>query len=215
MEMLAKIFESSYTALFIGILIGALALSGKFNVTATQTLLALAWVVAIIGLRSTPAPVMIGAGAIIGGALILLGYLFRPDAIPGYSGVFSPKATLLFSAKNAEAPIVPKFQFGTSGVMYGAKELAQNPLKTILFPALSERQFKIESIDGKIKVSTQIHDLNDNLIVELDRNEWKVGPSAFDRNFTDDTLEVEILLALWCFKLRSCQVSFSFKVCGG
>jgi hypothetical protein len=74
--------------------------------------------------------------------------------------------------------------------MYGAKELGQDPLKTILFPALSERQFKIESIDGKIKVSTQIHDLNDNLIVELDRNEWKVGPSAFDRNFTDDTLEV-------------------------
>jgi hypothetical protein len=73
MEMLAKIFESSYTALFIGILIGALALSGKFNVTATQTLLALAWVVAIIGLRSTPAPVMIGAGAIIGGALISTG----------------------------------------------------------------------------------------------------------------------------------------------
>jgi hypothetical protein len=67
---------------------------------------------------------MIGAGAIIGGALILLGYLFRPDAIPGYSGVLSPKATLLFSAKNAEAPIVPKLQFGTSGVMYGAKERA-------------------------------------------------------------------------------------------
>jgi hypothetical protein len=133
---------------------------------------------------------MIGAGSIIGGALILLGYLFRPDAIPGYSGVLSPKATLLFSAKNAEAPIVPKLQFGTSGVMYGAKELGQDPLKTILFPALSERQFKIESIDGKIKVSTQIHDLNDNLLVELDRNEWKVGPSAFDRNFTDDTLEV-------------------------
>jgi len=87
-------------------------------------------------------------------------------------------------------PDVPKLQFGTSGVMYGAKELGQDPLKTILFPALSERQFKIESIDGKIKVSTQIHDLNDNLIVELDRNEWKVGPSAFDRNFTDDTLEV-------------------------
>jgi hypothetical protein len=52
--------------------------------------LVLAWAVALVGLRSTPMPIMIGAGAIIGGTLLILGYLFRPDAvrpiIPAYVG---------------------------------------------------------------------------------------------------------------------------------
>jgi len=77
----AKLLESPYTALVVAIIIGALALSGKFTVTATHVLLAAAWAVALIGLRGQPLPVMIGSAAMIGGGLLLLGYWFVPDAI--------------------------------------------------------------------------------------------------------------------------------------
>jgi hypothetical protein len=114
-------------------------------------------------------------------------------ASPNYSGTLTPKATLLFSPNKDEASYIPKLQFGTSNVIYGAKEIGlESPYGSLLFPALSERQFKIESIDGKIKVSTQITDENGRLIAELIRNEWKVAPppSAWDRNYSDDALEV-------------------------
>jgi hypothetical protein len=194
MPMLEKLIESPYTALSVAIVLGALALSGKFNVTATQILLVFAWAVAIVGLRSTPVPIMLGSGAMIGGALILLGYWFRPDAIPSYSGVLAPRATLLFSARDAEASSIPKIQFGTSNVIYSAKEVGRDSqLGTLLFPALSENQFKIETISGKIKISTQIREGDGNLIAELVRNEWKVAPPprTWDRNYSDDALEVK------------------------
>jgi hypothetical protein len=73
-------------------------------------------------------------------------------AFPNYSGTLTPKATLLFSPNKDEASYIPKLQFGTSNVIYGAKAIGlESPYGSLLFPALSERQFKIESIDGKIK----------------------------------------------------------------
>jgi hypothetical protein len=58
---------------------------------------------------------------------------------------------------------------------------------------MSEQQFKIESIDGKLKVSTSITDENGRLIAELIQNEWKVAPppGTWDRNYTEDSLEVK------------------------
>lgn len=187
MDTLAKIFESPYTALSIGIVIGALALSGSFNVTATQTLLILAWIVAFVGLRSTPTPIWIGAGAIIGGALLILGYLFRPDAIPSFSGLLSPKVTLLYPP--SAGGTIPKLQIGNSGVFIVAP--GGGPF-SLLFPALETSQLKVESIDGKIKFSTKITDANGDLIAEIIRNEWKVSAlgRAWDHNYSDDALEV-------------------------
>jgi len=62
----------------------------------------------------------------------------------------------------------------------------------LLFPALSESQFKVEAIDGIVKVSTYITDDEGNLIAELVRNEWKVAPPprTWDRNYSKDALEV-------------------------
>jgi hypothetical protein len=44
-------------------------------------------------------------------------------AFPNYSGTLTPKATLLFSPNKDEASYIPKLQFGTSNVIYGAKEI--------------------------------------------------------------------------------------------
>jgi hypothetical protein len=51
-------------------------------------------------------------------------------------------------------------------------------------------QLTIESDNGRIKVSTNIRDKNGALVAELIRNEWKVSPSAWDKNYNDDALEV-------------------------
>jgi hypothetical protein len=86
-----RIIESPYTALVVATIVGGLALSGKFTVTATHVLLALSWVVIIVVFRGQPTVPLICFGAICGSILMLLGYWFTPDPVPGYSGVLSPK----------------------------------------------------------------------------------------------------------------------------
>jgi hypothetical protein len=54
MANIERIIESPYTALVIALVLGGLALSGKFSVTATQILLAVALVVVLSGLRAEP-----------------------------------------------------------------------------------------------------------------------------------------------------------------
>ena len=88
--MLAEIgrfIESPYTAFVAAVILGGIALSGKFSVTATQILLGVALVISIVGLREQPWPVLIGASAMIAGGLVLLAYWFQPDAIPSYAGI--------------------------------------------------------------------------------------------------------------------------------
>jgi hypothetical protein len=59
-------------------------------------------------------------------------------------------------------------------------------------PALTESQFKVESIGGKVKVSTRIANDTGSLLIEIIRNEWLVAPppQTWDRNYSDDALEV-------------------------
>jgi hypothetical protein len=53
-------------------------------------------------------------------------------------------------------------------------------------------QFNVEVVDEEIKVSTIIRNEHGSVIAEIYRNEWKVGPPplSWDRNYTEDTLEV-------------------------
>ena len=59
-------------------------------------------------------------------------------------------------------------------------------------PALTESQFKVELIGGKVKVSTRIANDTGSLLIEIIRNEWLVAPppQTWDRNYSDDALEV-------------------------
>jgi energy-coupling factor transporter transmembrane protein EcfT len=188
-DFVGRLFESPYTALVGTIILGGLgfiALSGRF-MTVGYIFLALACAIAGIGLRSLPVPVLISVLGFIGSTLILMAYYLTPAEIPKNTGV-------LVFAPNNKALEIPYIQFGTSKTIYGPKEMGNNsPVGTLLFPALTEAQFKIEIVDRKYKVSTQIRDQNNKLLVELIRNEWKVAPppDTWDRNYSDDSLEVK------------------------
>lgn len=189
--LVAKLVASSHAQMFVALAFGALALSGKFSVTATWVLFAVAWVVAMAGLRWLPLPMFVGTGVILGGGFVFLAFVFRPDAIPAYTGILAPKAELLFSP--AGKGRIPKLQIGTSNTFFTANAAVQsNAYGAMLLPMLRQSQFKVESIGGKIKISTLITDDKGNVIAELIRNEWKVAPppNSWDRNYTSDRLEV-------------------------
>src|SRR2546428_13242392 len=187
MSSIQHLLESPYTGLSVAIILGALALSGKFTVTATQTLLVAAWAVALVGLRSQPLPILIGTGAVVGGGLILLAYWFRPDAVPQYSGALVPKSgEVLFEAN---AGILSRvLEIGDSGV----KLISGGPAGTPVFELFKNSELTLELVDGQLKVSTKIIDQSGKLVAELIRNEWKVAPppQTWDRNYSDDALEV-------------------------
>lgn len=208
--MLDKVIGSPYTALSAALIFAALALSGRFSVTATQCLLVAAWAVVFVGLRGQPLPIQLGGALVVGGGLIILAYWFRPDAVPSYAGILVPKSELLFSA--AGGGKTPLIQIGTSGVVLAPKgfghgtyeEMEKDPRGAYLLPALKASQFTVESIGGKIKVSTQISDGDGNLIAEIVRNEWRVSPSrAWDRNYSDDALEVRDSRGLVVLQVRA------------
>jgi hypothetical protein len=103
------------------------------------------------------------------------------------SGERAEGPKLLFSPKAGGS--IPKLQIGDSGVFFVGKE---NKVGALLFPVLTEAQFKVEAVNGAMKVSTRVTDGSGALIAELIRNDWKVAPhpGSWDRNFTDDALEV-------------------------
>jgi hypothetical protein len=113
-----------------------------------------------------------------------------PTAGPRNVGELTPKVDLLFSPKDSGSSLVPKLEIGKSGVFLVGPS---DDFGKLLFPALTEAQFKVESIGGQIKVSTKIIDDKGHLIVEINRNEWQVAPSpkTWDRNYSDDALEVK------------------------
>jgi hypothetical protein len=178
MGSLEKFIESPYTALLIAIVVGALALSGKFSATATQMLLVVAWAVTIVGMRGHPLVMQVGVGAIAGGSLLLLGYLFRPDAVPSNFGELTPPEPIFSSQTKVAARVL---EIGDSGAII--------PTGTIDFGGST---LLLETIHGKLNVSTQIRDEKGDLIANLERNEWKTSTQlkSWDRNYTANALEV-------------------------
>ena len=141
MNTISQFLQNPATALVVALALGAVALSGHFSITATQCLLFAAWVVAVFSLWAQPWPVLIGFASIMAGALVLLGYWFRPDVVPAYSGILSPQSTLLFSPDGGK---ITKIQIGQSRVFIVDPN---NPLAAQLYPALRTAQFRV--VTGK------------------------------------------------------------------
>jgi hypothetical protein len=143
------------------------------------------WLRAVIG--------AIIAAVAVGGLIVALAWVRNKEessstTTPNNFGIISPKVDVLFSPGKPDNGITPKIQIGRSGVFFaGSSDVGK-----LLFPALTESQFKVESIGGKIKISTKISDDSGNLIVEINRNEWQVAPPprTWDRNYSDSALEV-------------------------
>jgi hypothetical protein len=193
---LGSLLESPYLALIVALVLGALALSGHFSTIATWLCLTAAWIVAIYALRALPLPIVIGVSAILAGSLVLLAYWFRPDTVPAYYGILSPRSELLFSPSGGGR--IPLVQIGQSHVLLGPEgipgvhPIKLDPIGRLLLPGLEASKFTVEEVKGKIKFSCQVTDESGKLIAEISRNEWKVAPppGTFDRNYSDDALEV-------------------------
>jgi hypothetical protein len=187
-EPVGRVLESPYSALVVTIVSCGAALSGKFSVTAMRLLLLVAWMVALHGLRAQPRwrfGVVAVAFAVF---LVTIGIWFTPDAVTSYSGTLTAKAQTIFSTAGTSR--IKTIEVGKAGATFTIEH--QGEYGSLVFPFLTQSQFKIENIAGRSKVSTQITDGTGNIIVELRRNEWKVAPppGTWDRNYTDDALEV-------------------------
>lgn len=187
MDTISRLLESPYTALVAAFVLGGLGLSGKFTVTATHVLLAAAWTVVIVGLRGQPMPVIIGGGAIMAGALIILGFYFRPSDVPPNPKDVGKIETILDSAGTtiAARPI----EIGNGGAMFVV--LGQISDSVLVF--FRAMDLKLEVLNGKVLVSALIRNEQGQILAELTRNEWKVAPNptVWDRNYNDNTLEVK------------------------
>ena len=106
------------------------------------------------------------------------------------SGLLRHSVSPKYIAFSPDGGKITKIQIGQSRVFIVDPN---NPLAAQLYPALRTAQFRVENIDGAIKVSAQMLDREGHLIAELARNEWKVAPSprTWERNYSDDALEVQ------------------------
>lgn len=111
----------------------------------------------------------------------------RPEIVPKYSGILTPHRRLLFSS--AGGGTLPKLEIGDSGATFGYAGPSGQPL----FQIFANSSLTIELINNQVEVSTQIRDKSGHFVAELVRNVWKVTPppGTWDRNYTDDALEVK------------------------
>lgn len=184
-EAFARALANPFLTTILMLVLSSLPYTGRLSVNMQRVLMVAAFVVAIVALWRFPLPVRLGWLAIFGGVQILLLDHFKPEVIPGYSGtLMAPQGPVLLSSD--VAPRVLEIGDGGATLSY------QGPAGGSLFKFFGESNLTIESVDGKLKVSTDIRDPNGDLVAELVRNEWKVAtpPRIFDRNYTKDALEV-------------------------
>jgi hypothetical protein len=108
----------------------------------------------------------------------------KPAAIPQSFGTLIPRRKLLFSENGTRTSSMLEIGDSGTGLVW------DGPPGKPMVEFVKGSHLTIESIGGRIKVSTNIRDKNGNLVAELIRNDWKTSPSAWDRNCTDDALEV-------------------------
>jgi hypothetical protein len=184
---LALVRDSPRLALVVGLILGAAAFSPKAGVTASRVVLVLAWLLVLYSLRG-PRKCAIGVWAIIATvAFLMLAYYLNPEVVPGYSGMLPGKRESLFSSDGPN--VLATWEIGDSDAYLNVSGTTNKPGQPeIRF--FQDSNLKIQRINGKIAVSTQVRDQHGELIAELVENEWKVAPSprTFDRNYSDNAL---------------------------
>jgi len=109
-------------------------------------------------------------------------YVTKADPLLNY-GVLSQLMYQRFIARFFEAP--PKPQIGNSKVFFAPTD----PAAPLILIAQRDR-LRVDSVRGKIKVSTKITDETGQLVAEIINNEWHVSSQAWDRNYNDNSLEI-------------------------
>jgi len=102
--------------------------------------------------------------------------------IPLYVGILTPMKLIDDGSIKKDV----KIQIGKARAFLNDASVLDDLLKT-----WSADRFTVDVMNDKILVSTQLRDENDKLVAELDKNEWKVSPTTWDRNYTINALEVK------------------------
>ena len=102
----------------------------------------------------------------------------------------------------------PVIEFGDSGSML----VWNGPAGTPMIQFWEDISLTIERVNNHVVVSTMIHDSSGKLVAELVKNEWRVNPGgAWDRNYTNDTLEVRGVSGEVVLQVRTLPTRIQFQ----
>jgi len=182
---LGKFAEHPVTAIVVAFMLGGLALSGRFSVSATRVLFVFAWILGVASFHGFPLGEFVGLSIAFTMLVIFLAVWARPEVVPEYFGELIPQRTLLFSRVRS---VYPKLEIGDSGTVFHYA----GPEGQALFQFWHDDSLVVEIIRGKAKVSTRIRDKQGHIVAEIVRNAWRIAPppKTWDRNYSRDALEV-------------------------
>ncbi len=188
-QKLQKVLGEPMIALVVTLVAIGLTFSPKVSVPAARICFLAAFAVGAIGFYGigcirARAWLFVVSVLVLGSFLVVLAAWIRPAAVPQNFGILWPKSRIVFAL--GQHDIDRTFEIGDSGSMLTYK----GPEGTPALEFAENSNLTIEERKGKLYVSTELLDLNGNLIAELKRNQWKVAPSAWDRNYTNEALEI-------------------------
>jgi len=148
------------------------------------------WLIAVMGQKTLGVIIAVAAMVLFIFGLILVGSPLRQPAptqkisTPRNFGRLESEVLLSGPRKS----VYRRMEIGDSGSIFQVG----GPQGTALFTFFENSQLIIEVVEGSLKVSTTLRDQMGDLVVELQRNEWKVAPppKTWDRNYTETALEV-------------------------
>jgi len=181
-----EFFTNPIFGLLVGIIVGAVALTGRLSVIAARALLTLAWIIGCASLAPMSLSVLwIPLYTVAIGGIFLWA---RPEVVPKDFGEIIPGRFLLLN-EGMKGNLPLQIEIGNSGTIF--LNLSDKPVAT-LFSFFNRSKLTIETIRGRLAVSTAVTDQSGNVIAEIIRNKWKVGrPHAWDRNYSRDAFEVK------------------------
>jgi hypothetical protein len=187
---LTRLLDSPRVALIAGLILGATAFSPQASVTASRVVLVLAWLLLLYSLRGLPRWAS-GVWAIIATiGFLMLAYYLNPEVVAKYAGMPPGKRESLFSSGGPN--ILATWEIGDSDAYLNVSGTTNKPGQPVI-GFFQDSNLKVQRINGKLAVSTQVRDEHGELIAELVENEWKVAPppGTFDRNYNNNALEVK------------------------
>jgi hypothetical protein len=92
---------------------------------------------------------------------------------------------------NATSGVISSpIQSASISISVGSAEFHMLSKDGVVFDEGGDPLLSIRLLSGKLLVTTRVRDGSGGVIAEMNDNEWKHGPAIFDRNYTQDALEI-------------------------
>jgi len=166
------------------------AVSGRTSVDLARVLLVVGWAFGLVGIYYSGWLRQNIWGSSAAAALLTLLAIWM---VVWYQPVLAPANFGKIAANRAFWDIKQpslRIQIGASDVYFQWEQAQRgNLFEYIRF--LQDSVLLLERFGRRILVSTRLYDQSGELVAELVRNEWKVSPRAWDRNYNDTSLEIK------------------------